>query len=460
MKRGSFPLFVTAFIIACMVCLAPFTSQRAFAQINCTDITDYAPATRDQVPIPWVFWMQDEADPAIYMPWVRLSPSSEESLYIRWYYAFCPFDSLTIPSLGELVWDFDTDQPAPIAGTNDWECGNPDTECLELLSPGGEGVRLAVPISFMGNYRAIIIALEVLNAGFEVIGHSINAAIISSEGTSIKEAAINLDMRNTTGHAVSGIELDFSGVELSCDYDMIDAQGFIVGEEGSWGYDVLTEPLVINSPYGSEQAKLIWVDQERPLEVDEWVHLGLHFNLENIVFFFDFIVNESTTEVTSVMTSVEEICDGIDNDNDGLIDEGFDQDGDGVTTCAGDCDDTDPDIYPGAPELRDGTDNNCDGEVDEGCPPAVCEPLTRGFWKRICDGTFGEKNSSRSPLRLRGRRHRGCGVVRLCPGKGQGHQRYLRKGGCPVCGPAFQHQIRVPHRFLRGRPGCDPKDTR
>ena len=61
-----------------------------------------------------------------------------------------------------------------------------------------------------------------------------------------------------------------------------------------------------------------------------------------------------------------ETCDGEDNDCDGEIDELEDGDGDGFFPCDGDCDDSNSATYPGAPEICDGEDNNCDGTPDEG----------------------------------------------------------------------------------------------
>jgi hypothetical protein len=60
---------------------------------------------------------------------------------------------------------------------------------------------------------------------------------------------------------------------------------------------------------------------------------------------------------------------GVDDDCDGLVDEGtvaFDDDGDGFRELDGDCNDADDSVHPSAGEVGDCKDNDCDGTVDEG----------------------------------------------------------------------------------------------
>lgn len=107
----------------------------------------------------------------------------------------------------------------------------------------------------------------------------------------------------------------------------------------------------------------------------------------------------------------DEVCNGLDDDCDGMVDEKAvdatswyrDNDGDGygdvgqsLTACTqpagyeplfGDCDDQDAKIAPGARELCDGRDNDCDGTVDEDFP-GLGAPCTTGVGSCQASGVY------------------------------------------------------------------------
>ncbi len=121
-------------------------------------------------------------------------------------------------------------------------------------------------------------------------------------------------------------------------------------------------------------------------------------------------------EDATINPDADELCDGVDNDCDGEIDEDdatdaaswyADLDGDGFgdpdaasTACeqpsdlvddGSDCDDEDEAINPDADELCDGEDNDCDGEIDED------DALDAATWYADLDGDgFGDPDATTS----------------------------------------------------------------
>ncbi len=109
-----------------------------------------------------------------------------------------------------------------------------------------------------------------------------------------------------------------------------------------------------------------------------------------------------------------EVCDGVDNNCDGFIDEGLtnpfwgDSDGDGygdegdeIDACAApegyvgnadDCDDSQPASNPGAAEICDGFDNDCDELVDDLDDDLDLATAERWFYDLDGDG-FGDKDN-------------------------------------------------------------------
>ncbi len=92
-----------------------------------------------------------------------------------------------------------------------------------------------------------------------------------------------------------------------------------------------------------------------------------------------------------------ELCNGVDDNCNSQVDEGYDVDGDTYQVCGrfqgdgtpmpntADCNDNDPAVHPGALEVCNGFDDNCDGKVDE--EPNDCSQKTQECWSERKDAT-------------------------------------------------------------------------
>ena len=126
-------------------------------------------------------------------------------------------------------------------------------------------------------------------------------------------------------------------------------------------------------------------ETDKPEIEEEVLDTGVAvFDLDGDGYFSDEDCDDNSS---AIFPNAEELCDGVDNDCDGEIDEGVlstfyldvDQDGfgddaaileacevrDGYVAIGNDCDDGNVAVFPSAPEVCDEVDNNCDGQVDE-----------------------------------------------------------------------------------------------
>jgi ELWxxDGT repeat protein len=151
---------------------------------------------------------------------------------------------------------------------------------------------------------------------------------------------------------------------------------------------ISSEPAVISPDNGSDLEIRVMVTYYRDADGDGFGTTG--YSLQNCFPIPGFVIDNTdcNDNNAAIHPGAVEICNGIDDNCNGQIDEGvketyyLDADGDSygdplVTTLActtpsgyvannTDCNDGDASIYPGAPELCDGKDNNCNGTSDEG----------------------------------------------------------------------------------------------
>ncbi len=126
----------------------------------------------------------------------------------------------------------------------------------------------------------------------------------------------------------------------------------------------------------------------------------------------------------NIHPGAREACNRLDDNCNGAIDEGFDQDGDGFTTCGGDCNDGNPSIHPLASEVCNGIDDDCDGTRDEGfgITSYVLNPSGEGFIQIIipvgagCSVGKGECSANGTVRCAADQRSVFCDAVALPPG--------------------------------------------
>ena len=190
-------------------------------------------------------------------------------------------------------------------------------------------------------------------------GHVANGGDCDDADPTIYPGAPETDCTDPTDYNCDGSvafdDLDGDGVPACEDCDDTDASALPGGTEVCDGVD--------NDCLGGPDDGLTFTDWYLDADVDGWGTGSAVSTCDGApTGSWSTTPGDCNDSSSAANPGGTEICDGLDNDCVDGVDTGFDVDGDGVTTCAGDCDDGDPDINPNEPEVPyNGVDEDCSG---------------------------------------------------------------------------------------------------